>query len=222
MKISRKELYDLVWSETMTSISRRFGISIDGLRKHCKSMNIPTPPNGYWSKLKYGKNPIIIPLPEEYIDNRQSTDLGEKDQSEKKVITLSAPLSRYKIRELEISEENIACFEVPEVLYAKDPIIIDTKEKFRRDSENTYLKKSPYKSKIGPTLDVYTSEKSLDRALSIFSTVIKALRLRGHSIKIANDRTYAVITAEEIRYFFTDFVSILFGINSRLFTTNSE
>ncbi len=89
MKISRKELYDLVWSETMTSISKRFGISIDGLRKHCKSMNIPTPPNGYWSKLKYGKNPIIIPLPEEYIDNGQSTDLGEKDKSEKKVITLS-------------------------------------------------------------------------------------------------------------------------------------
>lgn len=49
MKISRKELYDLVWSETMTSISKRFGISIDGLRKHCKSMNIPTPPNGYWT-----------------------------------------------------------------------------------------------------------------------------------------------------------------------------
>jgi len=204
MKISRKELYDLVWSETMTSISKRFGLSTDGLRNHCKSMNIPTPPNGYWSKLKFGKNPKIIPLPEEYTDNEQSADLGEKDRSEKKVITLSAPLSRYKIRELEISGEDIACFEVPEILYAKDPIIIDTKEKFRRDSENIYLKKSPYKSKIGPTLDVYTSDKSLDRALSIFFTVIKALRLRGHNIKITNDRTYAVINTEEIQINITE------------------
>lgn len=49
------------------------------------------------------------------------------------------------------------------------------------------------------TLNIYVSEKSIDRALSIFSTIIKALRFRGHSIKIANDKTYAVINGEEIQ-----------------------
>ena len=38
-----EELYDLVWSEPMTTVCKRFGISDNGLRKHCKSMNIPTP-----------------------------------------------------------------------------------------------------------------------------------------------------------------------------------
>ena len=55
MELTRKELYDLVWSEPMTTICKRFGLSDNGLRKRCKSMNIPTPPLGYWAKLKYGK-----------------------------------------------------------------------------------------------------------------------------------------------------------------------
>lgn len=54
MELTRKELYDLVWSEPMTTICKRFGLSDNGLRKRCKSMNIPTPPLGYWAKLKYG------------------------------------------------------------------------------------------------------------------------------------------------------------------------
>jgi hypothetical protein len=47
------------------------------------------------------------------------------------------------LREQEISEGDMSCFIVPEVLYAKDPIIIDTKEKLRidRDEDNLYLKK---------------------------------------------------------------------------------
>ena len=42
MELTRKELYDLVWSEPMTTICKRFGLSDNGLRKRCKSMNIPT------------------------------------------------------------------------------------------------------------------------------------------------------------------------------------
>ena len=90
-------------------------------------------------------------------------------------------------------------FIVPEVLYAKDPVIIDTKEKFRHESENVHLKNNPFKNKIGPTLDIFVSEKSIDRALSIFATIIKALRFRGNNIKIADNNTYALINGEEIQ-----------------------
>ncbi|MFT3739568.1 MAG: hypothetical protein QM786_12480 [Breznakibacter sp.] len=66
MKLTRKELYDLVWSEPMSTVCKRFGISDNGLRKHCKSMNIPTPPIGYWAKLQSGKTVEILPIPNEY------------------------------------------------------------------------------------------------------------------------------------------------------------
>lgn len=33
MELTRKELYDLVWSEPMTTLCKRFGLSDNGLRK---------------------------------------------------------------------------------------------------------------------------------------------------------------------------------------------
>jgi hypothetical protein len=60
------------------------------------------------------------------------------------------------------------------------------------------------KSKINETLKVVASEKTLDRALNIFSTVIKVLRLRGHDIRIRDGSTFAVINEEEIRIDITE------------------
>jgi len=204
MKISRKELYDLVWAEPMSSVCKKFGLSDNGLRKHCKSMNIPTPPVGYWPKLKHGKTTEIIPLPEEYAGTKHSDDLHRIDPSELIDINLLAPVNRYKERESEIGSGDISGFVVPQVLYAKEPLIIDTKEKFRQESDNEYLKKNPFKNKIGPTLDIYVSKKSIDRALSIFATIIKVLRFRGHSIKVANNNTFAVVKGEEIQINITE------------------
>jgi hypothetical protein len=198
MKISKQELYNLVWAEPMITVCKRFGLTDNGLRKQCKSMDIPTPPVGYWSKLKHGKQTEIIPLPKESASNKQSTDLTEKE------ITLHPPMSRNAIRESEISGGDTSIFVVPEVLYAKDPVIIDTKEKFRHESENDYLKKNPFKVRTGPTLNILVSEKSMDRSLSIFETIIKALRFRGWGIKVKDNLTYAVINSEEIHIDLTE------------------
>lgn len=172
MELTRKELYDLVWSEPMTTICKRFGLSDNGLRKRCKSMNIPTPPLGYWAKLKYGKQVTPLPFQQEETNATQSTTLQEAKEPK---VEMEKSVNPYKQRELEICSGDISCFKVPEVLYAKNPLIIDTKEKFRQRSENQYLKKNPYKSKIRETLDLYVSENMLDRALSIFDTIIKGL-----------------------------------------------
>lgn len=53
--MTRQELYNLVWSKPMTHIAKEFGMSDVAVRKHCKRMDIPTPPVGYWMKLQYGK-----------------------------------------------------------------------------------------------------------------------------------------------------------------------
>ena len=41
---TRQELYELVWSESMLSLSKKYNISDTALRKICKRMNIPLPP----------------------------------------------------------------------------------------------------------------------------------------------------------------------------------
>ena len=206
MKLTRKELYDLIWSEPMTTVCKRFGITDNGLRKHCKSMNIPTPPIGYWARLQSGKDVEKIQLPNDYVGEKQDVNLQEVEHRETKsdedIVDLTPRINKQRELEQLLVNEKADCFIVPEVLYAKDPLIIDTKEKLRLSKEsssnNNYLKRNPYKNTIKETLNIFVSEKSTDRALSIFSTIIKALRYRGHNIKINKESTFAMINGEEL------------------------
>jgi hypothetical protein len=49
MTLSRRELYDSVWSKPLEDLAEEFGISQSALIKRCGEVNVPTPPNGYWA-----------------------------------------------------------------------------------------------------------------------------------------------------------------------------
>lgn len=51
----REKLYDEIWTEPVSKVSKRYEISDVGLRKICVSLDIPVPPRGYWEKLAAGK-----------------------------------------------------------------------------------------------------------------------------------------------------------------------
>jgi hypothetical protein len=53
--LTRRVLYDLVWSKPMTKVSEELGLSDVGLKKVCTKHRVPTPPRGYWAKKDAGK-----------------------------------------------------------------------------------------------------------------------------------------------------------------------
>ena len=53
--MTRQDLYDLVWKESMLALSKKYVISGTGLKKKCRALKIPVPEMGYWAKLKFGK-----------------------------------------------------------------------------------------------------------------------------------------------------------------------
>jgi hypothetical protein len=57
MHITRRDLYNRVWSTPMSKLARELDISDVGLAKVCRRRNIPRPPRGYWAKLAAGKAP---------------------------------------------------------------------------------------------------------------------------------------------------------------------
>ncbi|WP_142688645.1 hypothetical protein [Chitinophaga polysaccharea] len=63
VRLTRKELYDLVWSTSLLSLSRKYYVSDVGLRRICLEMDIPLPKAGHWEKVKAGKKVSILPLP---------------------------------------------------------------------------------------------------------------------------------------------------------------
>ncbi|ONN64796.1 hypothetical protein [Herbaspirillum sp. VT-16-41] len=62
-RVSRSELYDLVWSEPTSKLAKRFGISDVMLSKVSREANIPKPGLGYWAKLESGRMVERTPLP---------------------------------------------------------------------------------------------------------------------------------------------------------------
>jgi hypothetical protein len=63
-RLSRKELYELVWSEPIKVLAPRFGISDVALRNTCARAEIPTPERGHWAKKVAGKSTEQFALPE--------------------------------------------------------------------------------------------------------------------------------------------------------------
>lgn len=62
-KLTREQLYDLLWAKPTTEIAKELGVSDVWVRKVCKRANIPKPALGYWQKIAAGKVMKKIPLP---------------------------------------------------------------------------------------------------------------------------------------------------------------
>lgn len=61
--VTRSELYDLVWSEPMTKLAEKFGISSVALAKACARLSVPVPPRGYWARKAAGNDVVRVALP---------------------------------------------------------------------------------------------------------------------------------------------------------------
>lgn len=62
-RLTRQQLYKLVWSEPLKVLGPKFGISDVALKKTCAKATIPVPERGYWAKLQAGKPCIQPALP---------------------------------------------------------------------------------------------------------------------------------------------------------------
>lgn len=62
-RVTREELYDLVWTTPMRKLALRYGLSDVALAKTCRRLGIPTPGRGYWAKLAARVKVKHVPLP---------------------------------------------------------------------------------------------------------------------------------------------------------------
>lgn len=89
--LTRKELYDLLWNTPLNKIATDYNLTIQQIKDSCHANNIPLPQVGYWSKLKYNKQPSIAILdnsiPFDHIINLQ--DYANKKSAHKSDISKS-------------------------------------------------------------------------------------------------------------------------------------
>jgi hypothetical protein len=178
--LTRKQLYDLIWSEPISSIAKKYKTSFAELRMICVHMNIPIPKNGHWSKIRYGKQVEVILGGNSAIEENQ--ELSEINNS--------------KIIEAVEGIQDLS-FIVPERLVKPDELIINTKNYYDAVRRYDWRSGASYPSHHS-VLNINVSQNSLSRALRIMDTIIKLLKSKNHNVIIKYDKTYAIIEGEEI------------------------
>ena len=177
LRYEREKLYKEVWTEAVTIVAKRYGISDVALRKICKKLAVPLPPLGYWAKLAAGKKLPTPPLPThsgpgEIIRHRYVSDEPVEPDPDHLIAR----------REFEARPENRIV--VAETLDRPHALVAATERAFRKPK-----RRNPGDQPIAerPALAISVSEASLPRALRIMDALVKSLDARGMPLRIELD-----------------------------------
>ena len=196
MELTRKQIYDMLWTDGVGKTEQALGLKHLELKEICEAFDIPRPSSGYWTSLKLGKVTEKTALPTSKDDSvliNTNDYIKKKIQRDKptKVEPLKDATGKYNTRILPPEGGDIKPpYKVPDVLYAKDPLILDTIAKLReshfRDT-NPWNAKNPFKCKVDKWLSMRVSKELEDRAIRIYATVIKAAESKGYEVKIVKE-----------------------------------
>lgn len=121
--MTRKKLYELVWSEPLIVLAKKFESSDNILRTTCKKYNIPLPKSGHWMKIQFGK-PVIIEELDEVFSGPDEILFNESDTEEVNISAAATPLALLK---KEIENDKRVSLKVPDKLINPDKLIVETK-----------------------------------------------------------------------------------------------
>jgi len=170
-RLTREELYELVWKEPMLRIGERFGVSSSYMARVCTDLKVPRPPRGYWAQLEFGKSPPgKPPLPSARPGD--STEWGPGT-----ALTLPKPqLTRPAAQSPSAGQSRAArarkTQDRHELLVGVKPHFLKT-----RKAEAGLLR--PFKKFL---VDIIVSEKQLDAALDAANELFRALEAKGHRV----------------------------------------
>jgi hypothetical protein len=109
---SREQLYDLVWSEPIKGLAKRFELTDNGFRKRILHLNIPLPDRSYWAKANASKPKVKIKLPPRGPAQPHSIDLGPNsgwgwNPGPEEILSQRPPLEPVFDEPLEALEERV-------------------------------------------------------------------------------------------------------------------
>jgi hypothetical protein len=190
-KLTRIDLYNLVWQQPLTEVAKQFDTTDYILRGVCKKYNIPLPKAGHWMKIKFGKPVAIDELDLSY-DGLQEVALSDSSIEENNSLRATSELLQLQ-KEIE-NDPNLS-LSVPEKLMTPDKLTSELKEALlERESYS-----SDHRLRAWDQLKVVVTKANIPRALQIIDTIIKGLKARGHDIVNKNGETCVVIFEEEIK-----------------------
>ena len=194
--LTRKELYDLVWTQPLSRLAKKYKITDNGLRKICKRMNIPIPAMGHWQKIQYGKKVNITKLPLKY-EGKDEITLGQKGEDD---VNVDSPIVQQRRLIQTIDQSNDLSLIVPNRMSSRpDKLIRSTMDYYNAVRKYYRSHNGTHPDRIN-VLNIEVTEENNPRALRILDTIIKVLRSRKHEVIADHSTTYVVIGDEKVKF----------------------
>lgn len=194
--VSRRDLYEQVWSKPMTKVATDYGITSTALKKTCNRHHIPTPERGYWAKLENGK-PVrkesLPPLAEPNLAVVRIT--GSSEQRLPPSIREAREKARDRIeRHAEANSMPITAPD-PNSNIAEPPFLVATRRaasKARPDDQGfvTVRSKGVVPLRIAPA--------SIERGMRVLSQLFALAETQGHLPKATESGLVLVVENEPI------------------------
>lgn len=167
--VTRETLYEEVWTEPMTAMAARYGVSGSFLARVCARLNVPRPPRGYWARHAVGKATRRLALPVARPQDELAWSRGGEP--------VRAPRPLPKPPETTTRPRRRPAVARPSL----HPLIRGAREYFDAARErDDYLR--PAKKRL---VDLVVSKKTLPRALEVANELFLVLEVRGHSVDFA-------------------------------------
>ena len=177
--VSREALYEEVWADPVTVVAPRYGLSDVGLVKICKKLGVPVPARGHWAKVKAGRPARKVPLP--VLAARARALSGPIQLSEQE----AAMHARVRAA-LQQTREGQASNSVPAKLVEPHPLVRAAAARLKRRDGWDH----PAGARGAPkeVLDLQVTRNTLDRALRLMDTLLKALAPSGFAARVDEEK----------------------------------
>lgn len=173
----RDELFEMVWSEPISKVGPKLGVSDVALAKICRKLDVPRPPRGYWARLQHGY-PVekpSLPNPKKGTPNsyclqpvRQAEELPALPNRPAPEVTVKARVARY------------------------NPIVAELRSELKSGWQDQYGRIRSYHG-------ISVSQASVSRVSRILDALIRALDERSIPTRIGEHGLECIIAGEAIR-----------------------
>ncbi|MGT2430930.1 hypothetical protein ACU4HD_23775 [Cupriavidus basilensis] len=183
--VDRETLYIEVWTDPVTVVAPRYGLSDVGLAKVCRTLAIPLPSRGYWAKIKAGRIMSRAPLPELKQSTPAATGLVKLPAEQAEIREAMRKASARVRKELHVeplSEQTSSSLHPSFAPHPSD--CVDG----TAGQENTLLRSAPKE-----VLNLSVTKASLGRTLGIVDALIKSLAMQGFEFQVNPDRGETLI-----------------------------
>lgn len=173
--VSREALYEEIWTDPVTAVAQRYGLSDVGLVKICKKLRIPVPGRGYWAKLKAGRPRPKTPLP--------ALAAGARTPSGPTPLSEQEAALRVKVQDVLLrTRQSQPTINVPAELVDPHPLVRAASARLRQ--RDGWEHPAGVRGAPKEVLDIQVTRSRLDRALRLMDTLLKTLEPSGFTVRM--------------------------------------